>query len=123
MKAIIYSICVGSLALALTGHGEQNDWRAKAKGKASGNTSVQNVTPRSSVRTFNSGNGGSARSFSATRFQQPNYTTNRSAIVRQQTTNFDNARVLAARERNFRNNNQIQAQSNVAINRERNFSV
>lgn len=125
MKALINSICIGSLALALTAHGEQNDWRGKGKSKekASRNASLQNVTPRSSVRMFNNVNRGSARSFSATRFQQPKYTTNHNAIVRQHPTNLDNARVLAARERKFRATNEFQARNNLSISRERNFNV
>jgi hypothetical protein len=123
MKAIISSICIGSLALALTAYGEKNDWHGngKAKGKAS-TVSVQKATANSSVRSLNTVNRGNARSFSAARLQQPNYTTNQN-IVRNNSTNVNKARVFAEKKQDFRTTNNVQTSNNLAIKRDRNFNL
>lgn len=123
MKAIINSICIGSLALAVTAYAEKPDWQTKGNAKAKVST-AQKVTPRSNVRSFNKVNNGNARSLSAARFQKPAYSANRSAIVKQSPTNLNsNARVFAAKERNLRSSNFVQSQNNLAVDRASKFNV
>ena len=122
MKAIINSICIGSLALALTAYGEPNNWRGKGKSKASGDASVQKVTPKANVRAFNSGNRGN-RSFSSTKFQKQNFGTSRSALARQHPKRLGTPHIMTGREQKWGTTSGLRTQNNLSINRKRNFTV
>ena len=124
MKRIIYSICIGTLALAVTAWGEQVNVDAKANAKAKGSTRSAAVQTRSyGHANTNVGRVNTRQNFSA-RVNQPTYRANRSAMVPQHTTTNlnSNARVLA-RERNFRSNNEVRTRNFVATNRDRNVTT
>jgi hypothetical protein len=117
MKRIIYSICIGTLALAVTAWGEQVKVDAKANAKAKGSSRSAAVQTRSyGHANTNVGRVNTRQNFSA-RVNQPTYKTSRSTMVRQHTTTNlnSNARVLA-HQRNFQSNN-------VATNRGRNVAT
>ena len=117
MKRIIYSICIGTLALAVTAWGEQVKVDAKANAKAKTSSRGAAVQTRSyGHANTNVGRVNTRQNFSA-RVNQPTYRANRNAMVRQHTTTNlnSNARVLA-HQRNFQSNN-------VATNRGRNVTT
>jgi len=126
MKRIIYSICIGTLALAVTAWGEQVKVDAKANAKAKGSSRSAAVQTRSyGHANTNVGRVNTRQSFSTqSRIHQPSYSTSRSAVVKQHaTTNLNsNARVLA-RERNFGSNNEVRTRNFVATNRDRNITT
>jgi putative peptidoglycan binding protein len=130
MKGIIYSICIGSLALAVTAWGEQNDGRAKAKAQGKASPSTAAVQNRSYGRAaVNNGQVRTQQNFPAARLHQSTGVENRSAVVRQHTTNAGATRFLGPPER--RNFNEVRSHNDVAIsrgtnlnvNRERNFNL
>src|SRR6266568_2416725 len=115
MKRILYSICIGSLALALTAWGQQvNDTRPD-RAKAHRTSNVR------ATRPANTGATAGARHYTPTApVRQRTYTaprTNSNAVVNQ------NARMRAYRKQNFAGNQDFRARSNVAVNRERNVAV
>src|SRR6266568_2737866 len=115
MKRILYSICIGSLALALTAWGQQvNDTRPD-RAKAHRTSNVR------ATRPANTGATAGARHYTPTApVRQRTYTaprTNSNAVVNQ------NARMRAYRKQNFARNQDFRARSNVAVNRERNVAV
>src|SRR6266702_4348035 len=115
MKRILYSICIGSLALALTAWGQQvNDTRPD-RAKAHRTSNVR------ATRPANTGATAGARHYTPTApVWQRTYTaprTNSNAVVNQ------NARMRAYRKQNFARNQDFRARSNVAVNRERNVAV
>ncbi|MEY2541734.1 MAG: hypothetical protein QOI22_1336 [Verrucomicrobiota bacterium] len=122
MKAIIYSICIGTLALAGSAWGEEIKGNAKAKVSSRGAPAVRNVAPRSYGHAPSNVGQVNKRSFSATRVDQPSYTASHNAIVRPHTTNLNsNARVLGSQQ-NFGSNNNLRAGNYVATNRGRGFN-
>jgi len=124
MKRIVYSICIGTLALAVTAWGEQVDAKANAKAKAKGSSRSAAVQTKSYGHAkTNVGRVNTRQNFSA-RVNQPTYKANRNAMVRQHTkTNLNsNARVLT-RERNLRSTNQVRTRNYVATNRDRNITT
>src|SRR5437762_1661530 len=128
MKRIICSICIGSLALALTAWGQPiNDTRPD-RTKAHRTSNVR------ATRSANTGAMTGAHRYSSTApFRQRTYMTprtNSNAAVNQET------RMRAVRERNFSVNRtrnfdlnrdrsaaEFRARNGLAINRERNFAV
>ncbi len=115
MKRNLYSICIGSLALALTAWGQQvNDTRPD-RAKAHRTSNVR------ATRPANTGATAGARHYTPTApVRQRTYTaprTNSNAVVNQ------NARMRAYRKQNFARNQDFRARSNVAVNRERNVAV
>src|SRR5437773_2007072 len=115
MKRILYSICIGSLALALTAWGQQvNDTRPD-RAKAHRTSNVR------ATRPANTGATAGARHYTPTApVRQRTYTaprTNSNAVVNQ------NARMRAYRKQNFARNQDFRARNNVAVNRDRNFAV
>jgi hypothetical protein len=128
MKRIVYSICIGTLALALTAWGEEIKTTPNAKGKAKANSSasVKKATGGGSVRSAGQvRTQHSPATAGSPRFSQRSYNAtpkgSSSAIVRQKNLRSD--RVHTFRERNLSTNNQVRARNDVAINRERNLSV
>src|SRR6266700_2511480 len=115
MKRILYSICIGSLALALTAWGQQvNDTRPD-RAKAHRTSNVR------ATRPANTGATAGARHYTPTApVRQRTYTaprTNSNAVVNQ------DARMRAYRNQTFARNQDFRARSNVAVNRERNVAV
>src|SRR5713101_2903120 len=115
MKRILYSIYIGSLALALTAWGQQiNDTRPdRAK--------VHRTSNVPATRPANTGAMTGAHRYTSTApFRQRTYMTprtNSNAMVNQ------DARMRAFRERNFSSNQDFRARSNVAVDRDRNFAI
>lgn len=125
MKRIVYSICIGTLVLALTAWGEEINTTTNAKGKAKANSSasVKKATGGGSMRSagqvrtrHSPATAGSPR-FS----QRATPKVGSSAVARQ--NNLRSDRVRTFRDRNLSTNGQIRARKDVAINRERNLSV
>jgi len=115
MRKIIYSVCIGSLALALTAWGAQVKDRRPDRAKAQRTSNVR------ATRPANTGAMTGAHRYSSTApYRQRTYMAPRTtshAVVNQ------DARMRAYRERNLSSNQDFRARSNVAVNRDRNFAV
>lgn len=116
MRRIICSVCIGSLALALTAGAQQvNDrklQRAKPQARAA------NVH---AARSANTGAMMGARHYNSTaQYRQRAYMTPR---TRSNAAMNQNARMQANRERNVARNQEFRARNNAAVNRERNIAV
>ena len=150
MKRVLYSVCIGILALALTAGAAQDKDKQRDRAKAQRTTS--NVRAARPVNTHTTAG---ARHYNSTaQFRQRSYATPRSnsnAAVKRSTgipavRERNLARNQALRERNFqrnqqfrdrnlavtrtrndvnryRNTNESRARNSVAVNRERNFAV
>ena len=128
MKAIGYSIVIGSLALALTAGAQQTRDRRPEKAKAQ-----QRSAKVQAVRPANTGRNMSAhRNVSATQNrQQRSYAkprTSSNAVVKQNTglsaiRERNLARNERMRERNFQRNQEFRARREVAVSRDRNVAV
>jgi hypothetical protein len=128
MKRILYSICIGTLALALTASGEQVNGKAnvKTKAKARGAASVQAVKQGATVRSA-----GQVRTRGSVSAQRVHPRT--SATVRERSmANVRTGRVRAHtgvaavnRERNVRMNRtrSFARERTRAVNRQRNAAV
>src|SRR5437762_11811483 len=115
MKRIICSICIGSLALALTAWGQPiNDTRPD-RAKAHRTSNVR------ATRSANTGAMTGAHRYSSTApFRQRTYMTprtNSNAAVNQET------RMREFRERTLSRNQDFRTRSNIAVDRDRNFAV
>ena len=127
MKRILYSVCIGSLALALTAGG------AQARDKRSEKAKPQQRTAKvHAARPANTGGTMSAqRNVSAAQYRQRSYAKPRAssnAVVKQNTglhavRERNLARNERMRERNFQRKQEFRAQRDVAVNRNRNVSV
>src|SRR5438876_1896168 len=115
MKRILYSVCIGSLALALTAWGQQiNDRRPdRAKTQRTSNVRV--------ARPANTGAMMGAHRYSSTAPYRPRaYVTPRTTS--QAVATLD-GRMRAYPEPNLSRNQDVRARSNVAVNRNRNLAV
>src|SRR5438874_5553309 len=125
MKSILYSVCIGSLALALTAGGAQ-----AARDKRSDNAKPQQRSAKvQAARPANTGRSMSAhRNVSAAQYRQRSYAkphTSSNAVVEH------NSGLRAVRERNLardermreRNSQEFRARRDVAVNRDRNVAV
>jgi len=125
MKSILYSVCIGSLALALTAGGAQ-----AARDKRSDNAKPQQRSAKvQAARPANTGRSMSAhRNVSAAQYRQRSYAkphTSSNAVVEH------NSGLRAVRERNLarnermreRNSQEFRARRDVAVNRDRNIAV
>jgi hypothetical protein len=123
MRRIIYSVCIGSLALALTAWGAQVNDRRPDRAKAQRTSNVRAARPANTHATM-----GARHNTSTTANRQRSYAaprTSSQAAVNQNTRmnvvrerNF--ARNQALRERNMARNQEFRARHNVAVNRDRN---
>ena len=115
MKRILYSICIGSLALGLTAWGQQiNDTRPD-RAKAHRTSNVRATRPANTAAMT-----GAHRSTSTAPVRQRTYMTprtNSNAVVNQ------DARMHAFHQRNLSSNQDFRARSNVAVDRDRNFAI
>ena len=128
MKTILNSICIGSLALALTAGGaqaaaEKRPERAKAQQRSA---NVHAARPANTGRTMSA-----HRNVSAAQYRQRSYAkqqTSSNAVVKQNTglravRERNLARNERMRERNLQRNQDFRARSNAAVNRDRNVAV
>ena len=128
MKSILYSVCIGSLALALTAGGAQ-----AARDKRSDNAKPQQRSAKvQAARPANTGRSISAhRNVSAAQYRQRSYAkphTSSNAVVEQNSGlravgERNLARNERMRERNFQRKQEFRARRDVAVNRDRNVAV
>jgi hypothetical protein len=127
MRRIIYSVCIGSLALALTAWGAQVKERRPERAKPQQRTAnVHAARPANSHAST-----GAHRNVSTAPNRQRSYTaprTNSHVSVNQKTRmstvrERNSARNQALRERNVARNQEFRARNNVAVNRDRNYAV
>src|SRR5438067_5150804 len=128
MKSILYSVCIGSLALALTAGGAQ-----AARDKRSDNAKPQQRSAKvQAARPANTGRSMSAhRNVSAAQYRQRSYAnphTSSNAMVEHNSglravRERNLARNERMRERNFQRKQEFRARRDVAVNRDRNVAV
>jgi Putative peptidoglycan binding domain len=119
MKSILYSVCIGTLALALTAGGAQAATdRNKQQERAKPQQRTANVQ---AARPATNGAMRTARSYNSTpQSRQRAYTAPRTG------SNFvanRNARLQSMRERNFARNQAFHERTNAAFNRNRNVAA
>jgi hypothetical protein len=125
MKSILYSICIGSLALALTAGGAQaaTEKRPERTKPQQRSANVHPARPANTGRTISA-----HRNVSAAQYRQRSYAkpqTSSNAVVKH------NTGLRAVRERNLarnermreRNSQEFRARRDVAVNRDRNVAV
>ena len=127
MKRVLYSACIGSLALALTAGAQQiNDRRAERARPQQRRATVQNA------RLGNTGSVRSPRSYnSAAQYRQRSYSAPRigsNAVFNQNSRipalrEQNVARNEAVREQNFASDQQFRAQRDVAFERQGSFAI
>src|SRR5882724_872798 len=125
MKRVLYSVCIGSLALALTAGGAQaaKDKRPERAKPQQRTANVHAARPANIGRTMSA-----HRNVSAAQYRQRSYAkprTSSNAVVKHDTG------LRAVRERNLarnermreRNSQEFRARRDVAVNRDRNVAV
>src|SRR6266436_3378899 len=125
MKSILYSVCIGSLALALTAGGAQadKDKRSERAKPQQRSAKVQAARPANTGGTMSARRNASAAQYRQRSYAKPRGSSN--AVVEH------NSGLRAVRERNLarnermreRNSQEFRARSNVAVNRDRNVAV
>src|SRR5881227_3971847 len=128
MKSILYSVCIGSLALALTAGGAQ-----AARDKRSDNAKPQQRSAKvQAARPANTGRSMSAHhNVSAAQYRQRSYAkphTSSNAVVEHNSglravRERNLSRNERMRERNFQRKQEFRARRDVAVNRDRNVAV
>ena len=127
MKRVLYSVCIGSLALALTAGAAQDNKRKPERARPQHRTaSVRTARPANTGRTMSA-----HRNVSAAQYRQPSYAkprTSSNAVVKHDTglravRERNLARNERMRERNFQTKQEFRARSNVAVNGDRNLAV
>ena len=128
MKSILYSVCIGSLALALTAGGAQaaKDKRTERAKPQQRTAKVQAARPANTGRTMSA-----HRNVSATQYRQRSNAKPRSssnAVVKHNTglravRERNLARNETMRERNVQRKQEFRARRDVAVNRDRNVAV
>ena len=127
MKSILYSVCIGILALALTAGAAQDNKRKPERAKPQHRTANVHA-----ARPANTGGTMSAhRNVSAAQYRQRSYAkprTSSNAVVKNDTglravRERNLARNERMRERNFQKNQDFRARRDVAANRDRNVAV
>ena len=126
MKRILYSICIGSVALALTAQGATNNDEPNTKrGKARKAQTVQKGKAAAASPTVShSRQMKGQRNVTNERVRQRTNVTPRTtsnAVIRE--NNVRNNRVQTPRDRSVRNTNQVRARNDLTVNRERNARV
>jgi hypothetical protein len=130
MKRVLYSVCIGSLALALTAGAAQDNKRKPERAKPQHRTAnVHAARPANTGRTMSA-----HRNVSAAQYRQRSYAKPRTssafnrvsrpasatpATVRERNL----ARNDRMRERNFQRKQEFRARRDVAVNRNRNVAV
>jgi len=128
MKSILYSVCIGSLALALAAGGAQaaKDKRTERAKPQQRTAKVQAARPANTGRTMSA-----HRNVSATQYRQRSNAKPRSssnAVVKHNTglravRERNLARNETMRERNVQRKQEFRARRDVAVNRDRNVAV
>ena len=128
MKSILYSVCIGILALALTAGGAQaaKDKRPERAKPQQRSAKVQAARPANTGRTMSA-----HRNVSAAQYRQRSYAkprTSSNAVVKHNTglravRGRNLARNERMRERNFQRKQEFRARRDVAVNRDRNVAV
>jgi hypothetical protein len=116
MKRILYTICIGSLALALTAQGEE----VKAGGGRGANRgAARSVAPKATaVRSFHStGQTSMRRSLSTTPVRQRSFTNGSATVNRSSSVRSTHVRSL--QNRTVHNTNAVRARNSTVVNRER----
>ena len=127
MKRVLYSVCIGILALALTAGAAQDNKRKSERARPQHRTAnVHAVRPANTGRTMSA-----HRNVSAAQYRQRSYVkprTSSNAVVKHNTglravRERNLARNERMRERNVQRKQESRARSNVAVNRDRNVAV
>ena len=127
MKRVLYSVCIGSLALALTAGAAQDNKRKPERAKPQHRTAnVHAARPANTGRTMSA-----HRNVSAAQYRQRSYAkprTSSNAVVKHDTglravRERNLARNERMRERNFQRKQDFRARRDVAVNRDRNVAV
>ena len=127
MKRVLYSVCIGSLALALTAGAAQDNKRKPESAKPQHRTAnVHAARPANTGRTMSA-----HRNVSAAQYRQRSYAkprTSSNAVVKHDTglravRERNLARNERMRERNFQRKQDFRARRDVAANRDRNVAV
>ena len=126
MKRILYSVCIGSLALAVTAPAANNDNnRRKAKVAHSQKANVQSAPSNRTARFSNAGKVKTQQHLNAARFRQHNFNvssqTNSNAIARRNIVRRN--QVKTSQNLNISQANRFRRQNNLAINNGSNLSV
>ena len=127
MKRILYTICIGSLAVALTTRAANDEDNRPRKGKASAKQSSAQKTSKATNRTIhNSGQvKTSQRNFNTAPVRQHNRNvaaqTNSSAVAHRNTVHTNRAH--SVRNESVQNTNKVRAHNDVTVNREGNLRV
>ena len=125
MKTILYSVCIGTLALALTAGAAQDKRKSERARPQHRTATVQKARPSHSgatrsTRSYNSTAQHRQRSYAQPRTSSASHRTTRTASARSTTVRQRNAaRNEALRERNAARNEEFRARRNVAANREK----
>jgi putative peptidoglycan binding protein len=125
MKRVLYSVCIGSLALALTAGAAQDKRSERAKPQHR-TANVHAARPANTGRTMSA-----HRNVSAAQYRQRSYAkprTSSNAVVKHDTglravRERNLARNERMRERNFQRKQDFRARRDVAANRDRNVAV
>src|SRR5712675_283641 len=125
MKRVLYSVCIGSLALALTA-GAAQDKRSERARPQHRTANVPAARPANTGRTMSA-----HRNVSAAQYRQRSYAkprTSSNAVVKHNTglravRERNLARNERMRDRNFQRKQEVRAPSNATVNRDRNFAV
>jgi len=127
MKRILYSVCIGSLALALTAGAAQDNKKKPERARPQQRTAnVQAARPANTGATMSA-----HRNVSAAQYRQRSYAkprTSSNAVVKHNTglgavRERNLARNERMRERNFQRKQEFRARRDVAVNRDRNLAV
>jgi Putative peptidoglycan binding domain len=127
MKRVLYSVCIGSLALALTAGAEQaKDKRAERAKPQQRSANVHAARPANTHANMGARHYNSTAQYRQRSFAKPRMSSNAAAnqnnrmrAVRERNL----ARNEALRERNFQRKQEFRARSNAAFNRDRNVAV
>jgi hypothetical protein len=129
MKRILYSVCIGSLALALTAGAAQDNRKKPERARPQPQHRTANVH---AARPANTGRSMSAhRNVSAAQYRQRSYAkprTSSNAVVKHDTglravRERNLARNERMRERNYQRKQEFRTRHDVAVNRDRNVAV
>ena len=127
MKRILYSVCIGSLALALTAGAAQDNKKKPERARPQhGTANVHAARPANTGRTMSAHRNVSAAQYRQRSYAKPRTTSN--AVVKHDTglravRERNLARNERMRERNFQRKQDFRARRDVAANRDRNVAV
>ena len=122
MKRLLATICIGTVALAFTAQGAQNDQPTKKKGRKA--QTVEKASPTTKHTGNNAGQVRTQRSFStAPSGRGHNATVQKHSSATVGENNARNSRNQAVRQRSVQNANEVRARNDVTVNRERNARV